>query len=119
MSNLIVNALSEDTFSAPGNRNANYIVVSVTDSNGVPVTGLGIPNFKVDPVIEASVGPFGERVNINLVNPARLPGFYIVYVAPIQTQTSAPPWKPGVYIFAVSVTNGVNQGQTLCSVMMD
>ena len=32
MARLIVNAASEDTIAAPGNRLANYIVVSVTDA---------------------------------------------------------------------------------------
>ena len=36
---LNVQALSEDTIAAPGNRNPNYIGVSVTDSAG---TGRGI-----------------------------------------------------------------------------
>ena len=112
MANLIVNTLSEDTIAAPGNRQSNYIVVSVTDSNGLPVTGLGIPNFKVDPVI---VGPGGALVNITNVTSGRLPGVYIVFVVPISSQT----WKSGVYIFAVAVTNGTNHGQNLCSVLMN
>ena len=112
MAYLVVNALSEDTIAAPGNRQANYIVVSVTDANGNPLTGLGIQNFKVDPVI---VGPGGTLVNITGVTAGRIPGTYIVYVVPIQTQT----WKSGVYIFAVSVKNGTDQGQNLCSVLMD
>jgi hypothetical protein len=112
MAKLIVNALSEDTIAAPGNRQPNYIVVSVTDANGVPVTGLGIPNFKVDPVI---VGPGGALVNITGVTAGRLPGIYLIFVVPIATQT----WKSGVYIFAVAVNRGADQGQNLCSVLMD
>jgi hypothetical protein len=112
MANLIVNALSEDTIAAPANRQANYIVVSVTNANGIPVTGLGISNFKVDPVI---VGPGGALVNITGVTAGRLPGIYLVLVVPIATQT----WKAGVYIFAVAINNGPDQGQNLCSVQMD
>ena len=112
MANLIVNALSEDTIAAPRNRLMNYVVVSVTDANGVPVTGLGVSNFNVDPVI---VGPGGSLVNITGVNAGRLPGIYLVFVVPIAAQT----WKSGVYIFAVTVKQGVNQGQNLCSVLMD
>ena len=45
MARLIVTAFSEDTIAAPVNRQPNYIVVSVTDVNGAPVTGLGASNF--------------------------------------------------------------------------
>ncbi len=112
MARLIVHALSEDTIAAPGNRQANYIVVSVTDATGTPVTGLGIPNFMIDPVI---VGPGGALVDVTGVTVGRLPGVYLVFVVPIAGQT----WKAGVYIFAVSVNRGLDHGQNLCSVMMD
>jgi hypothetical protein len=112
MARLIVNAASEDTIAAPGNRLANYIVVSVTDANGAPVNGLGAADVKVDPVI---VGPGGALVNISSVTAGRLSGFYLVDVVPITTQT----WKAGTYIFAVAVSHAGNQGQNLCSVLMD
>jgi len=112
MARLIVTAFSEDTIAAPGNRQPNYIVVSVTDINGVPVTGLGATNFKVDPMI---VGPGGALVNITTVTAARLQGFYLVNVVPINTQT----WKAGVYIFAVAVERAPDRGQTLATVLMD
>ncbi len=51
---LVVTASSEDTIAAPGNRQPNYVVVSATDANGVPVTGLGPANFKVDPMVVAA-----------------------------------------------------------------
>ncbi|MDT7604534.1 MAG: hypothetical protein QOF61_2531 [Acidobacteriota bacterium] len=112
MSLLIVSAASEDTIAAPGNRQNNYVVVSVTDSVGNPVTGLAASNFKVQPVI---VGPGGALVNITGAFPAGLPGFYIVDVVPIRTET----WKAGVYIFAVAVERGADKGQNLASVLMD
>jgi hypothetical protein len=112
MARLIVTAFSEDTIAAPGNRQPNYIVVSVTDANGVPVTGLAAANFKVDPMI---VGPGGALVNIMGVTAGRLAGFYHVNVIPINTQT----WKAGVYIFAVAVERGADKGQTLATVLMD
>ena len=112
MARLIVKAFSEDTIAAPGNRQPNYIVASITDINGVPVTGLAATNFKVDPMI---VGPGGALVNIASVAPGRLPGFYHINVVPIGTQT----WKGGVYIFAVSVDRGADHGQTLATVLMD
>ena len=107
MARLIVTAFSEDTIAAPVNRQPNYIVVSVTDVNGAPVTGLGASNFKVDPMI---VGPGGA-----LVRAGRLPGFYHIDVVPIRRET----WKKGVYIFAIAVERKADKGQTLASVLMD
>jgi hypothetical protein len=109
---LIVNAASEDTIAVPGNREPNYITVSVTDGNGVPVNGLTVANFKVDAMI---VGPGGALVDITRVASGRLPGFYFVDVVPIKKET----WKSGVYIFAVAVTSGRDQGQALTTVNMD
>jgi hypothetical protein len=112
MARLIVTAFSEDAIAAPGNRQPNYVVASVTDANGVPATGLGVSNFKVDPMI---VGPGGALVTITGVTPGRLPGFYHLNVVPIGTET----WKKGVYIFAVAVEKGGDKGQTLATVLMD
>ena len=112
MSLLIVNAASEDTIAAPGNRQNNYVVVSVSDAAGNAVSGLTASNFRVQPVI---VGPGGALVNITGASAAGLPGFYIVTVVPINTQT----WKAGTYIFAVAVERGADRGQNLASVLMD
>lgn len=112
MARLVVSAFSEDTIAAPGNRQPNYIITSVTDVNGAPVTALGASNFKVDPMI---VGPGGALVNITGVTAGRLPGFYLINVVPIRTET----WKSGVYIFAVAVEKGTDKGQTLATVLMD
>src|SRR5512139_43403 len=112
MARLIVTAFSEDTIAAPGNRQPNYIIVSVTGANGEPVTGLGSSNFKVDPMI---VGPGGALVNIVSVSAGRLPGFYHINVVPIRTET----WKAGVYIFAIAVERGPDRGQTLATVLMN
>lgn len=116
MSRLIVDAFSEDTIANPGNRQPNYIEVSVTDTNGEPVTGLNLKNFKIDPMI---VGPGGALVDIKDVNPGRLPGFYHINVVPIGREM----WKAGVYIFAVAVDRAVgahhDKGQNLATVLMD
>lgn len=109
---LTVSALSEDSIAAPGNRNVNYIVVSVTNADGTPLVGLTATNFKVDAII---VGPGGSLVNIAIVSPGRLPGFYTLQTIPINTET----WKAGVYIFGVSVVQGVKQGRALAQVTMD
>lgn len=111
MALLIVSTLSEDTIAAPGNTSRNYIVTSVTDAVGVPVTGLTTANFAVTALI---VGPGGALVNISSVTSAAA-GFYIVQVVPISGQT----WKSGVYIFGVAVTRGSDRGQSLASVLMD
>lgn len=112
MARLVVTAFSEDTIAAPGNRQPNYIVVSVIDTGGVPVTGLGVSNFEVDPMI---VGPGGALVNITGVTAGRLSGFYHINVVPIRRET----WKKGVYIFGVAVERGADKGQTLATVLMD
>jgi hypothetical protein len=112
MALLLVKAASEDTIAGPGNRENNYIVVCVTDNVGHAVTGLTAANFKVQPVI---VGPGGALVNITGASAAGLPGFYIVNVVPIKTET----WKAGTYIFAVAVERGADRGQNLASVLMD
>jgi hypothetical protein len=112
MARLIVSAFSEDTIAAPGNRQPNYIIASVADADGVPIVGLEASNFKVDAMI---VGPGGSLVNIASVKAGRLPGFYFVNVIPIDKET----WKAGVYIFAIAISRGSDQGQTLATVLMD
>jgi len=61
------------------------------------------------------VAPCGAMVNITNVNPGRLPGFYLLQTLPIGTQT----WKAGVYLFAVSVTQGVKHWQAFARVKMN
>lgn len=112
MARLIATAFSEDSIAAPGNRQPNYIILSVTDVNGSPVTGLGTSNIKVDPMI---VGPGGALVDVTGVTAGRLPGFYHINVVPIRSET----WKAGVYIFAVAVEKAADKGQTLATVLMD
>ena len=113
MARLIVNAIAEDTIAAPGNANNSYIVVSVTDVNGVAVTGLTAANFAVGSPI---VGPGGSTSHIVSVGPGgSVPGVYIVNIGPLAGQT----WKPGVYIWSVAVTSGANRGQMLCNTVMD
>jgi hypothetical protein len=112
MAGFYVAAASEDTIAAPGNRQANYICASVTDSVGNGVTGLAADNFKVDAMI---VGPGGALVNITACTPGRLPGTYILQIVPIRTET----WKAGGYIFAVAVARGPDRGQTLTTVLLD
>ncbi len=111
MAKLIVTALSEDALAAPGNWEPTYIIVSVTDVNGEPVTGLEESNFQVDEMIG---GPGCGPVFIREFN-RKLHGFYCPSVEPVRPT----PWKNGVYIFSVVVENRVDKGQTLTTVQMD
>jgi len=113
MAMLIVTAIAEDTIAAPGNVSDSYIVVSVTDSNGVAVTGLSLANFAIGSPI---VGPGGSVSNINSVSAGgSVAGVYILRIGPLAGQT----WKPGVYIWSVGVTHGSDHGQALCTTLMD
>jgi hypothetical protein len=112
MARLIVTAITEDTVAAPGNRLSNYICVSVTDTEGNPISGLTQDDVKVDPMISA---PGGVPVYIATFFEGRLPGFYYINVIPTEMHT----WKHGVYIFAITVQKGDDKGQTLASVLMD
>ncbi len=112
MARLIVAACSEDAVAAPGNRQPDTIIVSVTNADGVPVSGLGVTAFAVDPMVAK---PNGALVSIAGITPGRLPGFYLINVVPIRRES----WKAGVYIFAIAVQVGADHGQTLATVLMD
>ena len=107
MALLIVTAIAEDTIAAPGNVNDSYIVVSVTDANGVAVTGLTTANFTLGSPI---VGPGGSLSHINSVSAGgSVTGVYILRVGPLVGQ----PWKSGVYIGSLGATRGSEHGQAL------
>jgi hypothetical protein len=114
MALLIVNAIAEDTLAAPGNALDSYIVVSVTDSNGVAVAGLALANFTLGSPIYA---PFGSDSHINTVGGggAAVSGVYVLRIAPLAGMT----WKSGVYIWSVRVTSGADVGQTICAIKMN
>lgn len=113
MARLIVTAIAEDTIAAPGNALDSYIVVSVTDVNGVAVTGLTIANFGLGSPI---VGPGGSISHINSVSTAgSVTGVYLLRIGPLPGQN----WKSGVYIWSVGVTRGSDHGQALCTTLMD
>jgi hypothetical protein len=113
MAQLTVAALAEDTIAAPGNVKDSYIVVSVTDSSGIPVTGLTKANFGLGSPI---VGPGGSISHINTVsNGGSVSGVYILRIGPLPGQT----WKTGVYIWSVAVTRASDHGQALCTTLMD
>jgi hypothetical protein len=110
---LHVQARSEDTIAAPGNREPNYIVVSVMDAAGQPILGLTPSNFAVDATI---VGPGGSLVDIqSAIQHNRMAGIYLLMVVPIKDYT----WKSGMYIFSITVEDKGRRGQTLAKVLMD
>jgi hypothetical protein len=95
----------------PGNQLPLYLLVSVTRTSGVPVTGLTTPNVQVDPII---VAPGGADVTISrMIEPQ--PGTYLVEVVPIP----AGAWRLGRYLFWLALKSGVDRGQTVCAVFVD
>ena len=112
MARLIVHTEAEDAIAAPKNTLSNWVVVSVTNVDGVPVTGLTAANFKVASIV---VGPGGGGVVVASSSVAGLPGCYLVGITPMSGQT----WMAGVYIFAVAVDKGSDRGQALARVRMD
>jgi hypothetical protein len=91
------------------------IVVSVTDTNGGPVTGLVQTNFQVMMIYELNPVPAHINTFINdkvTFPPDSLPG---VYELGVNTRDGF--WSRVPYTFVVVVTQKRNQGQTV--VLMD
>lgn len=112
MALLNVYAIAEDGIAAPRNNNESAIIVSITNSKGNGVRGLGISNFTLESVM---VGPGGSNSQINSVMPTETTGVYIIRISPISNRN----WSSGVYVWALKVTFGDDNGQTLCSTNMD
>lgn len=112
MAILNISTLSEDVLAAPGNRDANYIIVSVTDQDGKPVSDLDSHDF----IVKVIVAPGGGRISHDIkVAKSDFPGVYRAEVVPSENET----WKEGVYIFAVGVHRKFDRGQSLVSVILD
>jgi hypothetical protein len=103
-----------ETGAAAGNSHPIHVVVSVTDTNGLPVTGLTGANFTIKVVIMsasntqvkiASVGGFEH-------------GDYLLDLFPVSVQGSQYLWALGRYIFLLVVTHDGDRGQTLCDVLV-
>src|SRR5687768_14800516 len=101
MARLTVEAVAEDTLTAPEERPTNRIVASVTDPNGEPVTGLTAANFRIDPMATAN----GAQVNVARVSAARLPGFYHIDVVPANGAGHRK-----VCVFAIAASRGADKG---------
>jgi hypothetical protein len=102
----------------PGNSRGLPLVVSVTDADGAPVTGLGSPNFLVEAKL---VAPYGSSVEIQQPNGVAggYDGFYYVRLVPTSYQGTQHTWVTGRYVFAVVVTRGGDHGQTVLAVFVD
>lgn len=102
----------------PGNSRGLPLIVSVTDADGVPVTGLTLANFRADAKL---VAPYGSSVEIQ--EPDGVggghDGFYYVRLVPTIYQGARHTWKAGRYIFTVAVTRGGDHGQTVLAVLVD
>ena len=99
---------------AAGNSDPLYLVVSVSDADGVPVGGLAVADFTIDATI---VAPFGSQVEITLVGGGQQ-GDYLLWVVPVTYQGTQYTWALGRYIFFLAVTRGADQGQTVCAVFV-
>jgi len=109
---------SDVDLATPGNSRGLPLVVSVTDVDGVPVSGLTLANFTADAKL---VGPYGSGVEIQ--EPDGVggghDGFYYVRLIPTMYQGTRHTWVTGRYIFTVAVTRGGDHGQTVLAVLVD
>lgn len=107
MARLTVEAVAEDTLTAPEERPTNRIVASVTDPHGEPVTGLTAANFRIHPMASSN----GVNVHVTRVAAAPLPGFYHIDVVPNGGAS--------VGVFAIAASRGTDKGQTLATFAVD
>jgi hypothetical protein len=99
---------------AVGNSDPMPIVVSVTDADGVPVNGLAAADFTINATI---VAPGGSQVEITSAGGGQHVG-YLLDVVPVTYQGTQYTWAFGRYLFVLTVTRGVDQGQTVCAVFV-
>jgi hypothetical protein len=99
---------------SPGNSDPLYLVVSVTDTGGVPVSGLTAADFTIDAKIVAAGG---AQVEIASAGGGQH-GDYLLDVVPVTFQGTQYTWTLGRYIFLLAVTRGADQGQTLSAVFV-
>jgi hypothetical protein len=99
---------------AVGNSDVMPLVVSVTDADGVPVSGLAATDFTIDAKI---VGAGGSQVEITSAGGGQH-GDYTLRVVPVTYQGTQYTWAYGRYVFFLAVAHGVDQGQTVCAVFV-
>jgi hypothetical protein len=110
---LNVMAEAEDVLAIPGNNLPIYLVVSITNLFGQPITKLNISNFEISTLIAAPGG--SSLIDTIRVIETKTEGTYLVYIIPNQQET----WKKGVYIFTISVIKDKIKGQSLVNVFVD
>jgi hypothetical protein len=99
---------------AAGNSEPMPLVVSVTDADGVPVSGLVSADIFIDAKI---VGAGGSQVEIAMTGGGQR-GDYAVRIVPVTYQGTQYTWAVGRYLLFLAVTRGADQGQTVCSVFV-
>jgi hypothetical protein len=104
-------AVTAPALAASGNRIPARILLSVTDANGNGVAGLAVANFIIgNPV----VGAGGASVVIDTVSATGPTGAYLLGILP----NGANNWADGLYLMSLDLTSGVDDGQTVCSVVI-
>jgi hypothetical protein len=99
---------------AVGNSDPMSLIVSVTDADGVPVSGLTTADFFID---AKRVGAGGSQVEIATIGGGQR-GDYALEIVPVTFQGTQYTWAYGRYIFFLAVTRGADQGQTVCAVFV-
>src|SRR5690348_3335046 len=87
------------------------LLISVTDSNGTPVTGLAQNNFSVKMLYETTPisAQFNNFIDCQTNSPSdSLPGEYVLAVTPPNGF-----WDRVPYSFIIAVNRGKNRGQTV------
>jgi hypothetical protein len=95
-----------------GNSDPLYLIVSITDTDGVPVSGLTAADFTIYAKIVAAGGAEVEIASVG----GGQNGDCSVDLVPVTFQGTQYTWMVGRYIFFLAVTRGGDQGQTLCAV---
>jgi hypothetical protein len=117
MALLLVTADTNSSGVPSGTRDHVFLLISVTDRNGKPITGLtfspwgGPGNIQFKDEVVARGGS-GVEINPNphgYYEPA--PGFYQVEFIPAAAWT----WIPGKWTILIHVKQGQNEGQTITS----
>lgn len=101
---------------AAGNRDPMPIIVSVTDTDGAPVGGLDATNLTIQAEWVAQGG--SGQVQIGPTAIGDHGNYRLGVVLGDDDQGNPMKWASGRYIFLLAVTSGVDQGQTLCDVLV-
>ena len=107
MAHLNVVVHGNPTTAAAGNRNPAAILISVTNSAGVPVTGIPAANVKYNTML---VGALGSDVVASSFGALTFAGYYRLEVVPIGTAN----WVMGEFDIAIVVKNNIGDtGQSI------